>query len=251
MSSQRPVMWAQDIDPQPCPITQAERDVMAAAGVLMLDTIINADCMDPEAGLPSLPDGCVDAVVTDPPYGVTSEPWDCLFAQEWLDEMLRISTGPVSCMNAARPDVVRHMMNLDPVAERIIVWRQCKVTPSHGMFWSWQPIYTWRLHSTGWDTVQHAIPAEYVHTTQKPVALMCDLIARATDDGGTILDPFMGSGTTAVACIETGRHFLGYEISADYCAIAEQRIAEARARPRLPMDDAPTAETVPLDFAGV
>jgi site-specific DNA-methyltransferase (adenine-specific) len=43
-----------------------------------------------------------------------------------------------------------------------------------------------------------------------------------------VLDPFMGSGTTAVACARQGRQFTGYEINADYCAIAEERVAGAK-----------------------
>jgi len=51
--------------------------------------------------------------------------------------------------------------------------------------------------------------------------------------GDTILDPFMGSGTTGVACVQTGRDFIGIEIDPTYFAIAEKRIAEAQKQPRL------------------
>jgi len=47
-------------------------------------------------------------------------------------------------------------------------------------------------------------------------------------EGATILDPFMGSGTTGVACVQTGRNFIGIEIDPDYFAIAEKRIKEAQ-----------------------
>jgi DNA modification methylase len=53
------------------------------------------------------------------------------------------------------------------------------------------------------------------------------------DEGSTVLDPFMGSGTTGVACVQTGRNFIGIEIDPDYFAIAERRIAEAQLQPRL------------------
>jgi len=58
-------------------------------------------------------------------------------------------------------------------------------------------------------------------------------IERATEPGQIILDPFMGSGTTGVACVQTGRNFIGIEIDADYFAIAERRIAEAQMQPPL------------------
>jgi site-specific DNA-methyltransferase (adenine-specific) len=67
-----------------------------------------------------------------------------------------------------------------------------------------------------------------LHPTQKPVALMEYLIRTYTNEGETVLDPTCGSGTTGVACVNTGRKFIGIERDADYFAIAERRIAEAR-----------------------
>ena len=71
------------------------------------------------------------------------------------------------------------------------------------------------------------------HPTQKPLALIKTLVTQFTQDSCTILDPFMGSGTTGVACVQTGRNFIGIEIDPDYFAIAERRIKEAEAQPRL------------------
>lgn len=65
------------------------------------------------------------------------------------------------------------------------------------------------------------------HPTQKPVALMEYLIRTYTDEGETVLDFTMGSGTTGVACANTGRKFIGIERDPKYFAIAEKRIAEA------------------------
>ena len=71
------------------------------------------------------------------------------------------------------------------------------------------------------------------HPTQKPVTLMIWSINNCTAPGATVLDPFMGSGTTGVACVQTGRNFIGIEIDEDYYKIAEKRIAEAQMQPRL------------------
>lgn len=68
-----------------------------------------------------------------------------------------------------------------------------------------------------------------VHPTQKPVALMEYLIRTYTNEGDTVLDNCMGSGTTGVACANTGRRFIGIEKDPKYFAIAEQRIEEAYA----------------------
>jgi site-specific DNA-methyltransferase (adenine-specific) len=67
-----------------------------------------------------------------------------------------------------------------------------------------------------------------VHPTQKPVALMEYLVRTYSDEGMVVLDNTMGSGTTGVACVNTGRRFIGIERDPGYFAIAERRIAEAQ-----------------------
>ncbi len=71
------------------------------------------------------------------------------------------------------------------------------------------------------------------HTTQKPLPLMSALIADFTDPNETILDPFMGSGTTGVACMNLDRKFIGIEIEEKYFQIACERIAQAQKQGRL------------------
>ncbi len=69
-----------------------------------------------------------------------------------------------------------------------------------------------------------------VHPTEKPVGLMQRLLAKLP---GVVLDPFMGSGTTGVACVNLGRKFIGIEIEPRYFDIARKRIEEAYRQPRL------------------
>lgn len=64
------------------------------------------------------------------------------------------------------------------------------------------------------------------HPTQKPVKLIERIIEIGTDEGDVILDSCIGSGTTAVACINTNRHYIGFDADASYCRIAENRIRE-------------------------
>lgn len=66
------------------------------------------------------------------------------------------------------------------------------------------------------------------HPTQKPVALFAYLIRTYTNEGELVLDNCIGSGTTAVACVQTGRHYIGIEQSREYCDIAERRVLSAR-----------------------
>jgi site-specific DNA-methyltransferase (adenine-specific) len=75
------------------------------------------------------------------------------------------------------------------------------------------------------------------HPTAKPLALMGWLVRTYCGDGETVLDPFAGSGTTAVACLNTGRRFVGCELDPTYHAVAQRRIAAARSA----ADAAPSA----------
>lgn len=76
------------------------------------------------------------------------------------------------------------------------------------------------------------------HPTQKPVDLCRWLIEKSTDPGATVLDPFMGSGTTGVACVQTGRSFIGIEIDPTYFEIAQRRIRDAQAQLPLALEAA-------------
>ena len=67
-----------------------------------------------------------------------------------------------------------------------------------------------------------------IHSTVKPIALMQYLIKMVTRQGGTVLDPFMGSGTTGIACANDGFGFIGIELDESYFKIAEARIKAAR-----------------------
>ena len=66
-----------------------------------------------------------------------------------------------------------------------------------------------------------------IHPTQKPVPLFEYLIKTYTDEGDTVLDNCMGSGTTAIACINTNRNYIGFELDKHYCDMANERIQKA------------------------
>jgi len=77
---------------------------------------------------------------------------------------------------------------------------------------------------------------ESSHPTEKPVSLMASWVKNSTATGGAVLDPFMGSGTTGVACAQTGRAFIGVELHEPYFNIACRRIQDAYDRPDLFID---------------
>ena len=80
--------------------------------------------------------------------------------------------------------------------------------------------------------------AKYEHPTIKPLDIIQNLLINSSQEGEIVLDPFMGSGTTAVACLKTGRNYIGFELDKRCHAIALQRIADT------------TAELVTEDWMG-
>jgi DNA modification methylase len=79
----------------------------------------------------------------------------------------------------------------------------------------------------------NALAEKTGHPTTKPLRWIEWAVSLASREVELIFDPFLGSGTTAVAAKKLGRHFLGFEISPDYCKIAEERIALVEAQPNL------------------
>ena len=76
------------------------------------------------------------------------------------------------------------------------------------------------------DALKGSSKEKIGHPSQKPIALIKQLIESSSRKGDTVLDPFLGSGTTAAAAQELGRHWVGIEINPDYVKIAQQRIRQ-------------------------
>lgn len=85
-----------------------------------------------------------------------------------------------------------------------------------------------------------------VHPTEKPVALMSELLIDFTNPGELICDPFMGSGTTGVACAKLGRKFIGIEMDPKYFEIACERISKAERQPDMFLQREPKGENLSL-----
>ena len=95
---------------------------------------------------------------------------------------------------------------------------------------------TVRIFRYMWNGMIKAKPEKRYHPTQKPLALMKWVIENYTNPGDIVLDPYMGVGTTGLACVELGRHFVGIEIDETYFNIAQQRIAAAQRQMLLPLE---------------
>jgi len=182
------------------------------------------DCLDI---LPTLESGSVDAVITDPPY---PDYHTDLYQQVSIDFLDTWVCRQFVFWSA------RHPFPLDYTGRH--VWDKV-----NGIGTQYEYIYE-RNGSTAYRCLRHISPSSSVraqiggdvkvdHPSQKPIKLMIELMTKYTNPGATILDPFMGSGTTGVACVKAGRNFIGIEIDPDYFEIAERRIAEAQMQPRL------------------
>ena len=196
------------------------------------------DCLDV---LRTLPDASVDAVVTDPPYGTHKTEWDHSVDAHVIAECVRVSRGySLFCYSNTR---LWHILGIVKSLGRdawVIPWLKTNAMGCERRFAPrWVPVvcvYRDDLPFWGGDTVEAPIVVQkHGHPTPKPVRLMEHLIAKATSKNEIVLDPFMGSGTTGIACIKHGRRFIGVEIDPTYFRIAERRIAQARERAALPL----------------
>jgi site-specific DNA-methyltransferase (adenine-specific) len=198
----------------------------------------------------------VDCVVSDPPYGMA-----------WNTDTTRFSGGHdrpnrgksnVKIEGDAEPFDPSFLLGFDDVIlfglnhypERLhkgssLVWVK-KEPIAFGTFLSDCEL-AWRNRGEGvfafyrpWGNLASAAESNgrETHPTQKPVALMAWCVAKTK---GVVLDPFMGSGTTGVACQKLGRKFIGIEIEPKYFDIACRRIEEAMRQPDLFVEPAKPA----------
>jgi site-specific DNA-methyltransferase (adenine-specific) len=206
-------------------------------------SVVEGDCLEL---MKALPDGCVDAVITDPPYGI---------GRDGMRESTSRHGGRKAYefggwdSNAPSAEVFSRIF---AVSRQQLIWGGNYFSQHLPAKMGW---LVWdkgqricssdaELAFTSLDLALRVFTLNRVelmldgaeHPTQKPLALMLWCIRQLdrAEEEHTILDPFCGSGTTLVAAKKLGRHFLGFEISAEYCAIARRRLAEIDAQPQLP-----------------
>jgi DNA modification methylase len=302
---------------------------MTAADVIAGNAAWAVECGDALDLLRRLPDGCVDVVVTDPPFGARAEEWDRMdshefarFSMAWLAEARRVGKELVSFCSAYGP--FRALCEMLWPRVRVMVWdkpwgSQYAGAKERGLWMAHETILhchqgfdrrkslqvgrmiraareASRLSRGGVDMVirgkktglcfrweeaaclptaaqgeelcsllglgddflsalrslrAEADTAEARdvfsyrpvtngnHPCQKPLLLMRELVERLTPPGSLVLDPFAGSGTTGLACHQTDRRFIGFEIDRGYAALAARRIAEDSPLFKAPPSPAP------------
>ena len=220
----------------------------------------------------SIPDGSVDAIITDPPYGTTACKWDSVIPFEPMWEQLKriIKPNGAIVLTASQPFTSALVMSNPKMFKYEWIWE--KPQPSNSLLANKQPLKyhenilvfggnkynpeMWEgkpnhgRNDSGKDMKSEILGTEIkrtatnkngikypksiikftaprtnkIHPTQKPVALMEYLIKTYTNEGETVLDFTMGSGTTGVACVNTNRNFIGIELDEGYFEIAKKRI---------------------------
>jgi site-specific DNA-methyltransferase (adenine-specific)/modification methylase len=183
------------------------------------------DCLDV---LPTLEAGSVDAVVTDPPYGIFAcgGKWG---RKEELQWDRKAATGIDALIGMAQHAVIwgGNYFSLPP-SRGWLVWFKPDSVPSAA-----DCELAWTSRDMNTAILKHSIAATNAercgHPTQKPLRVM-EWTLGWFPDSRSILDPFMGSGTTGVACIRTGRRFIGIEKEPKYFEIAVKRIESELSR---------------------
>ena len=222
------------------------------------DCIFNEDCLE---GMKRLPDASVDCVIADPPYELKQHSGAGAFGRanreyhqgidhlqsgisnEMLMEMMRVCKHPnmyVFCSKDQLPQLLNFAVD-NGLKYDLLTWHKTNPVPTcnnkylsdteyivfmrngANLYGSYETKRKYFITQTN-----TADKKAYGHPTPKPVPIIRTLIENSTLVGGVILDPYMGSGTTAVACIQSKRKFIGFEINKAYYDRAQQRIKEEK-----------------------
>ena len=238
-----------------------------------LNKIYNEDCLE---GMKRIPDGSVDMILCDLPYGTTACKWDTIIPFEPLWEQYErvVKDNGAIVLTASQPFTSTLVMSNLRWFKYALVWD--KVNASSGLHAKIQPLrsheeilvfgkgrltYNPQMTKAEKDrvdkareipngeafngkvtkriynnhgmkypksilTISNASQKGKVHPTQKPVALFEYLIKTYTNEGETVLDNCMGSGTTAIASMRTGRNYIGFELDEEYYKLAQKRIID-------------------------
>ena len=214
---------------------------------LKIDTnhIYNIDCI---IGMKHLSDNSVNMVLTDIPYNVVNrksnglrnldkEKADILTfdLDDFLDELYRITNGSICifCGKEQFSYIYNYFANKKGTV-RPIIWEKSNPSPMNGqyVYLSGVELAVWFKKSGSKTFNAHCKNTVFkypngkrdIHPTQKNLNLFKELILDNTNENDIVLDPCLGGGTTAIACIETNRNFLGCEINKDFFDKSIERI---------------------------
>jgi site-specific DNA-methyltransferase (adenine-specific) len=242
------------VNPLPRAANSAEQNravVAQRSGAMLKEQIENCTLFhaDAFALMPTL--GDVDCIITDPPYNPRTH--------KGARSAKSLAASPIDFDSLTEAQFVEFCGNAVAQARRWVVmscaWQHAALLEKAGVplvrlgIWhkpNGAPQFTGDRPGMGWEAIailhregkkhwngggHHSVWVCNVehgnHPTQKPLKLVMDWVAKFTEPGETVLDPFAGSGTTGVACAKLGRKFIGIEKRKDYFDLACCRITEA------------------------
>ena len=205
-----------------------------------INQVICGDCIEL---IKKMPDKCVDLVLTDPPYGIN-------YNNEKLNRKSSMKFEDIENDNK-EIDYEKLIKELQRIGKRTIIFGAInffKDLPHKGIWICWDkrtkeeadgalgsPFeLAWCDKIGGYNKIYRIMHGGFVnadkgkrfHPTQKPVRLFSKIITDFSKESDLIFDPFMGSWTTARACKDLNRNFIGCELSEKYCQIGEERLRQ-------------------------
>ena len=220
--------------------------------------ILKGDCIK---GLARIPNDSIDFILTDPPYNVSMKSnfhtmgrkgvdfgeWDKEFDQvRWLDiacDKVKKGGSIVIFNDYKNIGTMKEVLESKGfIIKEMLVYKKSNPMPRNRdrLYVTSIEIALWAVKGKGWvfnrqrDTYENAIfeypvvhHSKRIHPTEKHIELIKDIVKIHSNEGDLILDPFMGSGTTAVAAKSLNRNFLGFELEEEYYIKAKERIESA------------------------
>ena len=208
-----------------------------------INKIVCGDCLEV---MKEMPDRCVDLILTDPPYnaadiGPNQRKYSQgkmqlplkeykKFCQNWMKEARRLTSRIVFTPGISN-------MCYYPQPFWCLCWHKPAAVSFNRMggYNAWEPIFIYGKTLKGkrlgqdyvlFNTLNLKRGVESLHPCPKPPGLWNYLIDKFSNENELILDPFMGSGTTARGCKDLRRKYIGIEINSEYCNIVEERLAQ-------------------------
>ena len=215
---------------------------------MSFNRVYNVDALD---GLKVLKSGSVDLILTDPPYNINyksnhgskeykdriqSHDWDTDFDfRRFFPDLWRVLKNDCFMYVFGRFENFELMSSLG--CSRVLIWDKCHNGMGDLVDWGigYEVIYVFKkgkpflrgMRVNGVINFKHiGFFEKTIHPTQKPVGLMRYIIEKSCDEGSLVLDAFLGSGTTAVACKQTNRDWIGFELDSHYCKLINDRLQQ-------------------------
>lgn len=217
--------------------------------------LYNMDCI---TGLKLIDDESVDLLLTDPPYNVSQKSnfhtmgrqgidfgeWDKEFDQKkWLElacDKVRKGGSAVIFNDYKNIGEMKEILESKGfIIKEMLIWKKPNPMPRNRdrLYVTTIEIALWAVKGKGWtfnrqrDTYENAIfesptvnHKKRIHPTQKPLEILNEIIKIHSNENDLILDPFIGSASTAIACLENNRNYIGFELCENFYNLALERI---------------------------